>query len=365
MPARSLLVRASYLVLCAGMLLVVLAGPAAAHGRGSDATNYRSQVTSEPDVPGVSWQVYGSDEFLSVTNASDVELTVLGYEGEPYLRVGPEGVFENRASAATYQNTDRYANVGELPEDVGANVEPRWQQVSGANSYLWHDHRAHWMSQNLPPSVTDPSVETVVQQWEVPFTIDGRERIVEGELRWIPAPSAGVWVALALLLTVPALLGLRSLRSALDDSPDAPWITALARPAAVVLGVVALLNLTHLVDDLFAVPLPGPTKALAAAQTALFIGIGAFGALRGWQGRDGAFTALGVGAGAILIGQGVLYLSVLTTSQAATLFPEFAARLVVALSIVQALPVGAVAVIGNRRLAAAAPTVRSEAAATT
>ncbi len=365
MPARSLLVRTCCLVLGAGMVLVGLAGPAAAHGRGSDATNYRSQVTSEPDVPGVSWQVYGSDEFLSVTNASDAELTVLGYEGEPYLRVGPEGVFENRASAATYQNTDRYANVGELPEDVGANEEPRWQQVSDANSYLWHDHRAHWMSQNLPPSVTDPNSETVVQQWEVPFTIDGRERIVSGELRWIPAPSAGVWLAVALLLTAPALLGLRSLRSSPDDHPDDPWITALARPAAVVLGAVALLNLTHLVDDLFAVPLPGPTKALAAAQTALFIGIGAFGALRGWQGRDGAFTALGVGAGAILIGQGVLYVSVLTTSQAATLFPEVAARLVVALSIVQALPVGAVAVIGNRRLAAAAQPARSEAAAAT
>jgi hypothetical protein len=361
MSARSLMTRACWLVFSAGVVLVGLAGPAAAHGRGSDATNYRSQVTSQPDVPGVSWQVYGSDEFLSVTNTSDRELTVLGYEGEPYLRVGPEGVFENRASAATYQNTDRYANVGELPPDVGANEEPRWQQVSDANRYLWHDHRAHWMSQNLPPSVTDPNTETVVQQWEVPFTIDGRERTVEGELRWIPTPSAAVWLAAALLLTAPALLGLRRLRSSSDDG----WVMPLARPAAVVLGAVALLNLTHLVDDLFAVPLPGPTKALAAAQTALFIGIGAFGALRGWQGRDGAFTALGVGAGAILIGQGVLYGSVLTTSQAATLFPEVAARLVVALSIVQALPVGAVAVLGNRRLAARAQPTRSEAAAAT
>ncbi len=365
MAARSLLLRTCCLVCSAGLLLVALAAPAAAHGRGSDATNYRSQVTGEPDVPGVSWQIYGSDEFLSVTNASDTELTVLGYEGEPYLRVGPEGVFENRASAATYQNTDRYADIGELPPDVGVNEEPRWQRVSGANSYLWHDHRAHWMSRNLPPSVTDPSVETVVQRWEVPFMIGGGERLVEGELRWIPPPSAAVWLAVALLLTLTALLGLRSLRSLPDDSPDHPWITALARPAAVVLGVVALLNLTHLVDDLFAVPLPWPTKALVASQTVLFIGIGAFGALRGWQGRDGAFTALGVGAGAILIGQGVLYASVLTTSQAATLFPDVAARLVVALSIVQALPVGAVAVIGNRRLAAEAEPARSEAAAAT
>jgi hypothetical protein len=118
----------------------------------------------------------------------------------------------------------------------------------------------------------------------------------------------------------------------------------------VLLGLVALANLTHLADDLFAVDLPGPTVAFAALQTSLFIGIAAFGALRGWQAREGAFTAIGVGAAALLIGQGLLYAATLTASQTASVWPPAITRAVVALSLVQALPLGIVAVVGTRRL---------------
>lgn len=104
-------------------LLVVLAAPALAHGGGgSDATNFRSAVlrvigedtgdaerTPAADVPGLSWRVLAGDALLAVDNRTGREVAVPGYEGEPYLRIGPDGVFENRNSPATYQNNDRYA----------------------------------------------------------------------------------------------------------------------------------------------------------------------------------------------------------------------------------------------------------------
>jgi hypothetical protein len=156
-----------------------------------------------------------------------------------------------------------------------------------------------------------------------------------------------------LVLALPALLGLRTKPEVAPGDPEtAPprrW-PGLARPAALVLGVVVLLNVTHLLDDLLAMPLPWGTRGLAAAQTALFLAIGGFGAVRAWQAGEGAFTALGVGSVAVLVGQGLLYWDVLSVSQIASLFPDLLARVTVGASIAQVLPLGLVAVLGTRRL---------------
>jgi hypothetical protein len=340
--ARTLVVA----VTAALLLLGALSAPAAAHGRGSESTNYDSRILTTPELDGVTWEVYGGDQYLVVTNTSDTELVVTGYRDEPYLRVGPDGVFENMASEATYVNNDRYGEVGELPPDIGPEQEPRWSKVSDTPKHAWHDHRIHWMSTQDPPMLTDKSRETVINPWKVDFAYGEQTQSISGELAWVPAPSPLPWLALAAVLTAPALLGLRHRGSA-------DWIRPLVRPAAAVLFVVSLLNLTHLLDDFLAVPAPFSSQIIAGAQTALFIALGLFGAIVSWRGRDGAFTALGVGSGGILIGQGLIYLDALTRNTSVSIFPSWPARLIVALSIAQALFVGAVAVIGNRRLAAA------------
>lgn len=323
--------------------LLVLTSPAAAHGRGSDATNFDSRLLNTPDLDAVSWGVQGSDEYLSVTNTSGSELVVLGYEGEPYLRVGPEGVWRNRNSPATYLNEDRYAQTT-VPSHADPEAEPDWERISDGSDHYWHDHRIHWMAPVVPPQVRDnPTDAQVVQDWTVPFVVEGEQYEVAGELWWVPAPPAWPWVVLGVLLSLPALAGVRA-----SDREDG--LRLLVRPAAAVLGVVALLNVIHLVDDVAAAPAPLPNTLLAAVQTAMFLGIGLFGAVRGWQAGDGAFTALGVGSGAVLIGQGILYAPVLASSQLTSVFPEVLGRLAIGWSIGQALPVGLVAVLGTRRL---------------
>src|SRR5687767_7036239 len=115
--------------LLAFLTTAAVAGPASAHGRGGESTNFLSTILQAPQQEGVTWEIYGGDQYLAVTNTSDVELTVTGYQDEPYLRIGPEGVFENRASEAAYVNTDRYGEVGTIPPDVGPEEEPRWTKV--------------------------------------------------------------------------------------------------------------------------------------------------------------------------------------------------------------------------------------------
>jgi hypothetical protein len=111
-----------------------------------------------------------------------------------------------------------------------------------------------------------------------------------------------------------------------------------------------LLNVTHLIDDLFAMPLPmgvrvGRRGADGAVPRDRRLRRGA--RLAGSRGRvHGARGRVG----AVLIGQGLLYWAVLSVSQIASLFPDLLARITVGLSIAQAIPVGAAAVIGTRRL---------------
>ena len=341
-------------VLLGLLTLAVMAGPATAHGRSGEATNFESVILQAPDQEGVEWEIYGGDQYLAVTNTTDVELMVTGYQDEPYLRIGPDGVFENRASEAVYVNSDRFGEVGQIPSEVGPEFPPRWTKVSEEPTYAWHDHRIHWMSTQLPPMVVDTSVETLINPWEVAYQYGDEPSKVTGELRWTPPPSPLPWLAAGFVLTAPALLGLRGRRD--GDG----WISALIRPAAAVLFVVSVLNITHLADDLLAIPAPLSSQVVAGVQTALFIAIGLFGAVIAWRSREGAFTALGVGSAGILVGQGVLYLAALRAATSASVFPDWLSRLIISLSLFQALWVGIVAVVGNRRLSATEPAATDE-----
>ena len=343
-------------ILATMVALGVAATPAFAHGRGSEVTNYDSRILDAPELEGVKWEVYGGDQYLAVTNTSDTELAVKGYQREPYLRISSAGVFENQASESAYVNDDRYGDIGQLPAGVGPDEEPRWTKISDEPTYAWHDHRIHWMSTAKPPVLVDESRETLINPWEVSFSYAGEDHVISGELRWLPPPSPVPWLLLGAVLTLPAVLGL--FRSRGED-----WLSVLVRPAAAVLFVVSLLNLTHLADDFFAVPVPLDGDLIVKGlTTALFIALGVFGSVIAWRGRDGAFTALGVGSAGILVGQGVLYLGALTSAGTVSLFPDWLSRLVVAMSLLQALWVLAVAVIGNRRLAEHEEAVANESA---
>lgn len=337
------------LAICAvGTLsLVVTAPPALAHGRGSDSTNFASTITDRPDVGGLSWRVLNGDEYLELRNDSDVEVRVPGYTGEPYLRIGPDGVFRNLNSAATYLNEDRFGQTA-VPPEVNQQADPEWERISDGSTYAWHDHRIHWMAQVDPPAVAaNPGTVQLVNTWTVPIEIGADTFEVAGDLTWVPGPSPLLWLVPALIvLSLPVLVAWRRTE---PDRETFTW-SGLSRTAGFTGLVIALANVVHLIDDLSATPVPLSEGAVSAVQTFFFIAIAVFGSIRAIQSREGGFTALGVAVGAIFIGQGLLYFSVLGASQTASVFPGWVTRAVIAASVAQIVPLGASAILGTRAL---------------
>lgn len=192
------------LVAATAFLLACL--PSAALGHAGNP-NFRSEVRGvSPAAGGLSVEVLNYDDRLLLRNDSGREVTVMGYEGEPYARLRGDGTVEvNRRSPAAYLNEDRFAQT-EVPERAGPSAEPVWEQVGRSGSFEWHDHRIHWMVEDRrPPQVVDPGVETEVFEWRVPIEVSGERGAIRGELRWVPLPGGGLPLAALLSLAVAAI----------------------------------------------------------------------------------------------------------------------------------------------------------------
>ena len=196
--------------------LVAVAAPASAHTvSGVAATNYRTTITGvSPQVSGVSVKVIEEGSRLELTNTSGTEVVVLGYQGEPYLRVGPSGVFENQRSPATYVNRNRKGNTPIPAEASSASPDaaPRWKQISTGTTARWHDHRIHWMGGQDPPQVkrAPGRYHLIFDKWTVNLRQGSRPIAVTGQLAWVPGPSALPWALVAVVLFALAVVaGLR------------------------------------------------------------------------------------------------------------------------------------------------------------
>ena len=343
--AHDLAVARLSLVITLGLgLVVATAAPAAAHGSGAPASNWRTRILDvEPQVDELDIRVVDAGARLELSNRTDEEALVLGYEGEPYLRVGPDGVFENVHSAATWSNRSRS---GEAPPDdvaVGPDVEPEWRRVSGGHTARWHDHRAHWMGEAPPAQVrADPDRTHLVSEWEVPIVLDDQTVVVRGDLTWVPGPGLLPWVAIgaaaaAAVLAVAATLG---------------------RRAALLLGTAALLatDVVHGVGTAFDRPggLGGRIGTLLGGSALSLVGWGlAVAALVLLvRRRPDGVVAAGLAAVVIASTGGLLELADLRSSQVPFAFPVDVARLVTVASIGLGIAVAGVVLLEVRRLPA-------------
>jgi hypothetical protein len=194
----------------ASWFVIAAASPAAAHGGSSedDASNYRSRVRIvDPTVPDLSVEVIDNGSRLQLDYRGDGVVVVLGYRGEPYLRVGSSGVEQNLRSPATYLNETLDASAP-VPEFADPQAEPEWQQISTVPRARWHDHRAHWMSAEPPPAVqAEPGATYVIfDPWVVSILVDGRRVEVRGDLVWVPPPRAARWWAVTFVSLAVALV---------------------------------------------------------------------------------------------------------------------------------------------------------------
>jgi len=172
-------------------------------------SNYRTRLTEVPAEPGLEVEIVDITGTVRVGWRGDGQLTISGYEGEPYLRLSPSGVERNTRSPATFLNQDRYANVA-VPASADADAAPEWEFLGSDPVVEWHDHRNHWMSTIAPTQVTnDPdSVHVIYERWEIAFSIDGRDATIAGELTWVPPPRTMRWLVASAFITLVACWGL-------------------------------------------------------------------------------------------------------------------------------------------------------------
>jgi hypothetical protein len=184
----------------AGFVVVVSAQPAAAHTvPGIQPSNYETTVEGiTPRVRGLVVRAVDLGNQLELRNETGVDVVVVGYQGEPYLRIGPRGVFENRRSPATYLNRTRNGKT-RVPSSADPGAAPEWHRVGSGPAVRWHDHRAHWMGTSDPPEVArNPGRRHVIDHWNLQLRRGSQGITVTGDLIWIPGPSPWGWALGAL-----------------------------------------------------------------------------------------------------------------------------------------------------------------------
>jgi len=250
-----LLRRAGVVAGLAALLVGAAAAPAAAHavGTGTEASNYRTTVRGiEQGVPGLSVRALAGG-LLELTNRTGQEVVVLGYRLEPYLRVGPDGVFENQRSPSTYTNRFRTAP-GSIPPEFDPKAAPEWKRIGDGPSVGWHDHRAHWTGPAPPAVKASPKTVQAVREWEVPLRQGDHDMLIRGDITWVPGPSPWPWVLLVLAAGAAVVAAGRS---------GHPGLLALAALAAVAA------DMTHTAGSFAAstasvATMPAPRPKLAA-----------------------------------------------------------------------------------------------------
>ncbi len=321
--------------LLAAALVVATAGPASAHTiSGPRPTNFRSRVVSvAPPVPGVGIRMVELGAKVELTNDTNSEITVFGYEGEPYLRVGPSGVFENIHSAAVYINRSLKGGVVPSGVNTGPEVAPEWRKISDAHTVHWHDHRTHWMETTLPPVVQNASGSFHrIFSNTITMTRDGRTITATVELDWVPGPSPVPWIPVAVVAFVLGLLVV--LRS--------QWWRVLA----LALGVLVAIDIVHTVA--YEMARAGETGAkvlqfFGGSFVSIIVWIAAIPTIVGVLRRrsEALFGALFVGLMVALVG-GATDVTSLWKSQLPPVGPDWLTRAEVAV----ALGLGAGVAIG-------------------
>lgn len=241
--------RALRLAVLAVLFALINPVPAAAHivGTGGSPTNYRTMVTAiRPAVMSVAVTVGLGGQWVRVTNQGSAEIVVLGYRGEPFLRLSQDRVQVNELSSTAAETGQARG----IPASQDPAAEPRWMPLRDGDSTTWTDARID------PPQAEANQSQRASESWELPLVVDGQQVTVLGTRDRIPPPSPWPWVAaLALLAAAVAAIG---------------WMRNWRRPLAAVVAAGILAFVLHLLGTGFT-PQQG-------GQVFGWVGVGAVGA---------------------------------------------------------------------------------------
>ncbi len=323
----------------AALIVVVTTTPAAAHTlSGAPPTNYRSEIQSvSQGGDGIRVRLRNLGRQVELRNASATDVVVLGYDGEPYLRIGPEGAFENRRSPTTYLNR---TGSPAPPAGTDSSAAPDWHRMSTSHTVSWRDRRTRWEGAD-PPQVTarPDEVHVVVPSWKIELRQGDQAITVTGRILYVPPAGAAPWVAVAVVL---------GLAAAAAGWPRS-WPALLS-------GMVAILIAVDLVHStgLAAFDASGTGEVLlrllgrnTVAPVVWALGIWSIAGLQ--RGEDRAvLVAIGVAIVIALVG-GLSDVAALTRSQLPFAYAPVTARAAVAASMGLGVGIAAGGVVALRR----------------
>jgi hypothetical protein len=210
--------------LAGAVLLALPDGPA--HADPPEPSDYESVIVAiSPPTNSIQPRLIGDGSVIELMVTAGTDVTVSGYQAEPYLHFQPDGtVTENRRAPTTYLN--RSLNGDPIPREASASDEPQWSVVATDGTYAWHDHRTHWMG-GSPPA--DAARGDEIQSGVVQLLVDGAPVQISISTRWVDAPSPIALFVGAVLGGVLVLLAAVLRRSLL-------WVLFAAAIAAFVVG---------------------------------------------------------------------------------------------------------------------------------
>ncbi len=288
---------------------------AGAHGGADDRweTNYLTELAGvEGDAGGVDAEVVELGRRIEVTRTTAGEVLVIGYAGEPYLRLDADGVWENVNSPSLYLNRDRFASTAPPPTATGDAVAD-WRLASAGRSVRWHDHRAHWMATVPPPAVAaDPGRRQQIEgDHRIELRVDGRPVALLLTVTWVPPPSSRpAWLAAAGLVAAAGALLLARRRDVAGPAVAVAVAAALVdlgmwadRRRLIIGAVVAALGVVLVVLRRFPLRRAGVVLAGLAAAVLAFSRFGVFGHSLIWGVQpDVTRASVAVGCGLALGG---------------------------------------------------------------
>jgi hypothetical protein len=198
--------RRGTIVLLLACVILALPARASAHARSATVALDYKLVLDQRTLPGVAVSILDGDRSLRVS-APQRTVVVAGDLGEPMLRIGPNGVWTNRASPTA---------VAEKLTTPGSG----WTRLAAGSSYTWHEHRL------APP----PWQQTTgaVARFDIPVTVDGSTTRIAGTFVRYARPALWPWLLGAVALAAIVGVALRFHR------PVTTILGALAGFAAVV-----------------------------------------------------------------------------------------------------------------------------------
>jgi hypothetical protein len=177
------------------------------------ALDYGNRILTGAVPAGVRASLQDAGRKLELTVGPKHRVTVLGYEGEPFLRFDRSGVEVSRNSTTA----EGLRLVGESPG--------RWIQLSRGHSFTWADTRV-W----APASALHGRAKVT---WTVPLVDDGQRVDLAGVLTKASTPPLWPWLLLGALPLAAAALAARRRR----------WFWASACGLAALAGLGTLANL--------------------------------------------------------------------------------------------------------------------------